>query len=102
MKTIVLTAIIKKPYKGNEKKVEALNEALAYYNSEWCNKGEKIYYEIFESEYQGNEVIEVDLKIVMNKSISCELMLKEIRNKVLTLFKKRLVTLVKANGTTIN
>lgn len=102
MKTIVLTAIIKKPYKGNEKKVEALNEALAYYNSEWCNKGEKIYYEIFESEYQGNEVIEVDLKIVMNKSISCELMLKEIRNKVLTLFKKRLVTLVKANGSTIN
>ena len=102
MKTIVLTAIIKKPYKGNENKVEALNEALAYYNSECCNKNEKIYHEIFESEYQGNEVIEVDLKIVMNKSISCELMLKEIRNKVLTLFKKRLVTLVKANGTTIN
>lgn len=102
MKTIVLTAIIKKPYKGNEKKVEALNEALAYYNIEWCNKDEKIYHEIFESEYQGNEVIEVDLKIVMNKSISCELMLKEIRNKVLSLFKKRLVTLVKANGTTIN
>lgn len=102
MKTIVLTAIIKKPYKGNENKVEALNEALTYYNTEWCNKDEKIYYEIFESEYQGNEVIEVDLKIVMNKSISCELMLKEIRNKVLTLFKKRLVTLVKANGTTIN
>ena len=102
MKTIVLTAIIKKPYKGNEAKVEALHEAFAYYNSEWCNKNEKIYHEIFESEYQGNEVIEVDLKIVMNKSISCELMLKEIRNKVLTLFKKRLVTLVKANGTTIN
>lgn len=102
MKTIVLTAVIKKPYKGNESKVKALEEALAYYNSEWCNKGEKIYHVIFESEYQGNEVIEVDLKIVMNKSISCELMLKEIRNKVLTLFKKRLVTLVKANGTTIN
>lgn len=102
MKTIVLTAIIKKPYKGNEAKVEALHEALAYYNSNWCNKNEKIYHEIFESEYQGNEVIEVDLKIVMNKSISCELMLKEIRSKVLTLFKKRLVTLVKANGTTIN
>ena len=102
MKTIVLTAIIKKPYKGNEKKVEALNDALAYYNNEWCGKGEKIYYEVFESGYQGNEVIEVDLKIVMNKSISCELMLKEIRNKVLSLFKKRLVTLVKANGTTIN
>ena len=102
MKTIVLTAIIKKPYKGNESKVEALEEAFAYYNSAWCNKGEKIYHEIFESEYQGNEVIEVDLKIVMNKSISCELMLKEIRNKVLALFKKRLVTLVKANGTTIN
>lgn len=102
MKTITLTAIIKKPYIGNEKKVEDLNEALAYYNREWCDKDEKIYHEIFESEYQGNEVIEVDLKIVMNKSISCDLMLKEIRNKVLTLFKKRLVILVKANGSTIN
>lgn len=102
MNTIVLTAIIKKPYKGNEAKVEALNEALDYYNSEWCNKNEKIYYEIFESEYQGNEVIEVDLRIVMNKSIYCELTLKEIRNTVLTLFKKRLVILVKANGTAIN
>ena len=79
MKTITLTAIIKKPYTGNEKKVDALYEALAYYNREWCNKGQKIYYEI-----------------------SCDLMLKEIRNKVLTLFKKRLVILVKANGTTIN
>ena len=46
MKTIVLTAIIKKPYKGNEHKVDALYEALAYYNSEWCNKNEKIYHEI--------------------------------------------------------
>ena len=102
MKTIVLTAVIKKPYKGNENKVDTLINALEYYNNGWCNKGEKIYHEIFESEYQGNEVIEVDLKIVMNKSISCELMLKEIRNTVLTLFKKRLVILVKANGTTIN
>ena len=102
MNTIVLTAIIKKPYTGNEKKVDALYEALAYYNKEWCNKNEKIYHEIFESEYQGNEVIEVDLKIVMKKSISCDLMLKEIRNKVHTLFKKRLIILVKANGTTIN
>lgn len=102
MNTIVLTAVIKKPYKGNEAKVEALNEALDYYNSEWCDKNEKIYYEVFKSEYQGNDVIEVDLKIIMNKSISCDLMLREIRNKVHTLFKKRLVILVKANGTTIN
>ena len=102
MNTIVLTAIIKKPYKGNEEKVKALNDALAYYNTVSCNKGEKIYYEVFESEYQGNEVIEVDLKIVMNKSIYCKFMLKEIRGQVLSLFKKRLVTLVRANGTTIN
>lgn len=102
MNTIVLTAVIKKPYKGNEANVAILNDALAYYNTEWCNKGEKIYYEIFECEYQGNKAIEIDLKIIMNKSISCDLMLKEIRNKVHILFKKRLVILVKSNGTTIN
>ena len=46
MHTIVLTAIIKKPYKGNEEKVKVLNDALAYYNTVLCNKGEKIYYEV--------------------------------------------------------
>lgn len=102
MKCIILTAIIKEPYSGNEDRVESLINVLECYNKEYCNKGEIIYYEVFKSEYQGNEVIEVNLKIIMSKSTFCELMVKEIRSQVRSIFRKRLVTLVKTNGTKIN